>query len=246
MNTLFIPLENKQNNRSAQSNTIDRHLNQKIDFSDKKVALSYIHFYDTFYNISNKFNNNKIKYVYDNIDYEINFPDGTYTYKDFNNYLHFKMRNNNHYDLDKETGIENYPIDIVVNSVYSCLSVVIHEGFTLVIESDGISRFLGIDLGKYENDFNSQKIPDITMGFDTMFVHCNIVDNSIIPEYNSVIFTCPMNRKFGEHINITPNEKRYLNCNNSNTQNIKIWLTNQDGIPIEFVENKWGIGLDVM
>ena len=246
MSCIFLPLENTQHNKSSQNNTIDRYLNQKIDFTGKKISLSYIHFYDTFHNISRNNNNRQLKYMFKDEQFEVEFPDGTYSYKDFDNFLHFVMKKNSHYEVSKESGIEIYPINIIVNTVYSCLSVRINENYALIIETEEMSRFLGINIGKYNADFNSQKIPDITMGFDVCFVHCNIVDNSVIPEYNTVIFTCPINKNVGQNVNITPNEKRFLNCSNANTQNIKIWLTNQDGKIIYFVENKWGIGLDIV
>ena len=197
MNPIFLPLENLNNNRSSHSNTIDRYLNEKIDFTGKSIAVSYIHFYDTFHNISSQLDNNKLKYIYNNIEYEVIFPNGTYTYKDIDNYMHFSMKKNGHVTLDKETNSEIYGVNFIVNTVFTCLSVRIQEKYILIVESEGISRFLGINVGRYEADFNSPKIPDITMGFDTMFIHCSVVNNSLIPEFNTVIFTCPINKNLG-------------------------------------------------
>jgi hypothetical protein len=246
MNPIFLPLEFQSNNRSCQNNVIDRYLNDKTDFTGRRIAVSYIHFTDTFHNISDRYGNNKLKYALDGEIFEIIFPDGTYSFADYNNYLHFQMKLNGHYTISGESGVEIYGINISVNTVFSCLSLRILENYSLIIDSNATARFLGINTGSYNSDFNSQNTPDITMGLDTMFVHCSVVNNSIIPEYNTVIFTCPINKKFGENVNFIPNEKRFLTCTNSNTQNLKIWLTNQEGSDINFVENRWGIGIDII
>lgn len=141
--------------------------------------------------------------------------------------------------------MEQYGISIAVNTVFNVLSFRIQDGFSLIVDSDGTSEFLGVSKGEYNHDFNGQHIPNITMSYDTMFVHCNVVNNSIIPEVNDVIFTCPINKSFGQHVNFIPNEKRYLKCTNANTQNIKITLTTQNGLPIHMNEKKWGIGVDI-
>lgn len=245
MQPIFLPLENQNNNRSSSTNVIDRYLSDKIDFNNRQIAVSYVHFFDTFHNVSAFFNNNKLKYSYEDKIYVVTFPNGTYTYKDFDNYLHFVMRNNGHYVMDDDKN-EIFGINFMVNSVFNCLSVRIEAKYKLIIETENMSRFLGIDIGTYNADFNSQRNPDITMGYDTMFVHCSVVNNSIIPEFNTVIFTCPINKQFGTHVNYIPNEKRYLNCTNTSAQNIKIWLTNQEGKDINFVEKRWGIGIDLL
>lgn len=240
---IFLPLEYFANNRSQESNTIDRYLNDKIDFAGRSIAVSYLHFYDSFQNVSERNGNNKLKYKYGDNIYEVMFQDGTYTYKDYDNFLHFAMKRNGHVKVVE--GIEQYGISILVNTVYNALSVRIWNGYTLLIESHKVAEFLGINIGEYSKDFNGQNIPNITMSNDTMFVHCNIVDNSLIPEFSDVVFTCPMNRQFGVHVNFIPNEKRYLKCTNACTQNIKIWLTNQCGVPLNMAELKWGIGIDI-
>lgn len=244
---IFLPLEYFANNRSSSSNVIDRYLNQKIDFTNRKIAVSYIHFYDIFHNVSEKNGNNKLKYKSpDGESTEVTFQDGTFTYRDYNNFLHFFMKAAGHLNVDNETGDEKYGISVSVNSVFNVLSFRIQSGYVLVVDSDGTSDFLGVDKGEYSEDFNGQHFPNITMSNDTMFVHCSVVDNSIVPEVNDVIFTCPINKNFGEHVSIVPNEKRYLKCNSENTQNIKITLTTQSGTPLEMTERKWGIGLDII
>jgi hypothetical protein len=243
---VFLPLEYYLNNRSDASNVIDRYLNEKIDLTGRNIALSYIHFYDVFRNVSQANENAKLKYVAPNQEtYEVIFPDGTYTYRDYNNYLHFQMKRNGHFRMQEMAGTEIYGISIAVNTVLNVLSFRIEEGYILLIEDDGTSEFLGVHKGEYATNFNGQIIPNITMSNDTMFVHCNVVDNSIIPEVNDVIFTCPINKYFGQHVNIVPNEKRYLKCTNAHTQTIKITLTTQAGAPLTMTERKWGIGLDI-
>ena len=243
---ILLPIEYHQNNRSEASNVIDRYLGEKIDFTDRSIALSYIHFYDTFHNVSESNGNNRLKYkTPDGETHEIVFPDGTYTYRDYDNYIHFEMKRNGHSKFDEVAGAEIYGIVIFINVVLNVLSIRIEPGYQLLVEYRGTSDFLGIDTGVYTADFNGQHIPNITMSNDTMFIHCSLVDNSYIPEVNDVIFTCPINMAFGQHVNIVPNEKRYLKCTNANTQNIKITLTTQAGVPLNMNEKRWGLGLDI-
>jgi hypothetical protein len=241
---IFLPLEYFSNNRSNASNVIDRYLNTKMDLTGRSIAVSYIHFYDAFHNVSEASDNNKLKYkTHDNNVFDVVFPDGTYTYRDFNNYLHFEMKKNSHTKI--VNGTEQFGIGIIVNTVFNVLSFRFQDGYSLIVDSEGTSEFLGVDKGEYNSDFNGQRIPNITMSNDTMYIHCSVVNNSIISEFNDVIFTCPINTSFGQHVNFIPNEKRYLKCTNANTQNIKITLTNQKNEPLLMTERKWGIGLDV-
>ena len=244
---IFLPLEYHSNNRSDSSNIIDRYLNQKIDFANRRIALSYIHFSDIFHNVSLKNGNNKLKYrtPYDENVVEVTFQDGTFTFRDYNNFLHFNMKKNSHYKIDG-TGTEVYGISLSVNAVFNVLSFRIENGYELIIDEDGTAEFLGVVKGEYKADFNGQNIPNVTMSNDIMFVHCSVVDNGIVPEASDVIFTCPINKNFGEHVNIVPNEKRYLKCTNANTQSIKIMLTTQAGVPLNINEHRWGIGLDII
>ncbi len=224
---IFLPLEFSLNNKSETSNVIDRYLNGKIDFTERSIAVSYIHFYDTFHNVSEANGNNKLKYKSpDQKVNDITFSNGTFTFRDYNNYMHFYMKKNGYFRFDEATGTDIFGISLAVNTVFNVLSFRIQSGFSLIVDKDGTSEFLGVKKGEYSVDFNGQQIPNITMSRDTMFVHCSVVDNSIIPEVNDVIFTCPINKNFGQHVNIVPSEKRYLKCTKANTQNIKITLRN--------------------
>jgi hypothetical protein len=237
---IFLPLESKSTN-----SVLERYLGDKVDFTNRFIALQYIHFYDTIHNVTQEFGNNRLEYNLNGVVYTIHFPNGTYTFKDYNNYLHFTMKQKGHFQIDEKTKTEIYGIDFVVNPVYNVISVRIKENYTLLLNSDGLSNFLGIKKGQYRFDFQGQNNPNITMGNDMLFVHCNIVNNSLIPEYNDVIFACPLNERFGSHVTIIPNSKSFLKCSKASTQSIKIHLTNQDGVPIKFVENKWGVGLEI-
>lgn len=237
---IFLPLESKSTN-----SVLERYLGDKIDFSNRYIALQYIHFYDTIHNVTEEFDNNRLSYNYKGVIYSVRFPNGTYTFKDYNNYFHFAMKQKGHFEIDEKTKSEIYGIDLIVNPVYNVISVRIKEPYKLLIDSPGVSSFLGIDKGPYSYDFQGQHNPNITMSNDMIFVHCNIVNNSLIPEYNDVIFACPLNEHFGRHVTIIPNSKSFLKCTKASTQSIRIYLTNQDGVPIKFVENKWGVGLEI-
>lgn len=237
---IFLPLESK-----SQSHVLERYLGDRFDFTSRYIALRYIHFYDTIHNVTDEFENNCLKYTFDNKMFAVQFPNGTYTFGDYNNYLHFTMKRNGHFKTDPATKIEIYGISLLVNSVYNVISVRIAVGYELIVDTNGTADFLGIAKGAYNTDLQGQNNPNITMSNDMLFVRCNIVNNSLIPEYNDVIFACALNEHFGQHVSIIPSSKSFLKCTKASTQSIKIYLTNQDGKPIKFVENKWGIGLDI-
>lgn len=244
---IFLPLESQSRNRSSQQNAIERYIPDKIDFTGKYLALSYFHFFDTIHNVTEENGNHLIKYMApgDNNVYAVFFPNGTYTFKDYNGFVHYTMRNNKHYMIDENTKFEQYGINFIVNAVYNVISVRISAGYTLIIDQEGTSAFLGISMGTYTEDFNGQANPNITMDNDLMLIHCNLVSNGLVPEFSDVIFTCPINQRFGQHVNVIPSEKRFLKCSSTCTQMIKMHLTNQDGKEIKLVEPKWGLGLDI-
>ena len=239
-NPIFLPLENKH-----KSHSLEKYLGEKINFAGRFIAVRYIHFYDTIHNVTAEFGNNTLKYSFKGEMFSVVFPDGTYTFKDFNNYLHFAMKQNGHFGVDGATKAELFGISLIVNSVYNIVSVRITENYQLIIDSAETSNFLGIEKGTYSSDFQGQGNPNITMGNDMLFVHCNVVNNSLIPEFNDVIFACAINENFGKHVTVIPSSKSFLQCTNASTQSLKVYLTNQDGKPINFVENKWGVGLEI-
>jgi hypothetical protein len=63
MDSYFLPLEYLSKNRSSSLNTIERYLNDKIDFTTRYLALSYIHFYDCIQNVTAENGNNILKAV---------------------------------------------------------------------------------------------------------------------------------------------------------------------------------------
>ena len=145
--------------------------NMKHEIAVHTVMMTY-----SWHNISDKYNNNKIKYSHDGgSNWEtITFVNGMYSYEDINDYIHQYMVDQGHTEKDK------YPINILF--ILSSYRIVIEldDDYQLDLRNTEFSDLLGFDKKIITQEEYSARLPNITNSIDKINLHSNIITNSIL------------------------------------------------------------------
>ena len=101
-------------------------------------------------------------------------------------------------------------------------------------------KLLGSTENKITGEKNGENVPHLEVA-ELVLIHCNIVDNNY--QRNSRIsYTFVPNKLFGSLLKNSPPNHIFLKIFNSEFQEIKVWLTDQNNNPLE-VEDKINITL---
>ena len=102
----------------GQNNKMIYNFPGSVDFKDSYIALSQVSMYYSWFNISERYNNNIIQYTWvvgaTTTTYTINIPDGLYEVSRLNEYLQFALIQNGHY-LINSAGENVYYLEMIVN-----------------------------------------------------------------------------------------------------------------------------------
>lgn len=102
----------------GQNNKMIYNFPGSVDFKDSYIALSQVSMYYSWFNISERYNNNIIQYTWvvgaTTTTYTIDIPDGLYEVSRLNEYLQFALIQNGHY-LINSAGENVYYLEMIVN-----------------------------------------------------------------------------------------------------------------------------------
>jgi hypothetical protein len=91
---------------------------QTVHFQNDFVAVQQVSLYNSVYNITSAFGNNKFSYTWvDGTVVNVNFPDGSYTIFAINTFLQSVMVSNKHYTTDTNGLTNLYYLEIIPNVV---------------------------------------------------------------------------------------------------------------------------------
>jgi hypothetical protein len=190
--------------------------------------------YYSWFNIL-QLNNNQFGYSDGNTDFTVNLIDGSYEISDINNCLHQTMKENGHSKKEKDK--TTYPINLYANTNFYRITATIKEPYKLKILNNAFSSVLGMNPGTYSKTFNGQSVPNLEQ-VESVFIHCNLVDNPY-GTYSRLLYTfSPQNNKFGDLLSITPYFPRWVNTFNSTFNTIEVWLTDQGNKMLEIIDPK--------
>ena len=147
--------------------------NMKHEVAVRLIKMTY-----SWYNISQSFGNNQIRYSYDGgKNWEtITFVDGMYSYDDIDDYIKKYMKNQNHHP-DNDT--EKYGINLYfVLSSYRIL-IELHQDYQLDLTTSDFRKLIGFDSKIVTSTEYGTNLPDITRGVDEVHINCDKVTDSI-------------------------------------------------------------------
>ena len=101
-------------------------------------------------------------------------------------------------------------------------------------------KFLGSTESNITKDKNGENVSHLEIT-EVMLVQCNLVNNDYQQD-SRILYTFVPNKPFGSLIEISPPNHIFPKTFNSEFQEIKVWLTDQNSRPLE-VEDKINLTL---
>jgi hypothetical protein len=233
-----------------------------------KMALQNLSLYYSWYNISATLGNNTLSYTHNSITYTITFPDGSYSIEDITGFIHFTMKQNNHYLLDA-VGDELYFIKFEENIVYNCFTltcdvvpsvlgtytnpgsmVLTGTTMTITIPATPIRDNLGFSSQTFptspqatQQQKNSEVIPQITPTTSVQ-IHSPLVNNSFYsPKYSDVFYTFTPKSSFGTNLAIEPSNLVWNNVHSASFNEIFVRFTDQNNKALGIRDFNWQMTL---
>ena len=223
MNSIVLNTANAgttEDHKLRLSLTSDLHLNNNL------VSLSHCSIYYNWKNFKKEYGNTQftIHHLPSTTIIVVDLPDGSYSVRDINNYIHHIM---------KLAGYENadgtYDINVYANPVYNRVTISVSNVFQFSM-TDPFARMLGFDTTQTQitnAEVNGNLVPQIEV-VDTVLIHCNLVDNRVTHD-SSILFAFVPNDSFGNLLSITPNYPQNRFCRNASFSYVEVYFTDQDG-----------------
>lgn len=180
--------------------------------------------------MATSYNNNTALYSHDSGANwtSITLADGNYSYNDLNTYMKQVLQSNGH----SSTGIKI----AFVSSLFR-VRITLENGYQLDLRTGDFNELIGFDKTIITSTGYGSKLPDITRIVDNIFIHTNIISDSIISGIQSDIlyrFSVADNLPLSYPFHI---EGRRLLFNKINTNIIKkelrIYITDALNRPID-------------
>ena len=188
---------------------------------DKINSMTY-----SWYNINPDFGNTLIKYYNGKQNKDIIFEKGNYSYNDINNYIKEILILNDDMEPD-----ETSPITIEFDlSSFKCL-VSISNGFRLDLRNSHFGVLIGFEDKIISQTEYGSLTPNITNSIDTLYIHCDLINNSIVDGlYSDVIYvisTADLTRSYP--FKDEPMRIGFCEVNKTMINSINIYITDSLG-----------------
>ena len=123
-------------------------------------------------NINNCKKNNKLKIIAPTWNDEFEFPDGSYSVSDIQDYIEFIIKK-------YETLITNSLIHIYINSIDNRLVFKIKDGDELELQTPETMKLFGSTKKLTDKIYNGENVPSF-VAVKVVLVQCNLVDNQYL------------------------------------------------------------------
>lgn len=251
------------NTKNSKNNELNLPLPLPMELKGKEVALSNCILSYSWRNVTSKFGNNTLQYIFNGVGYSITIPDGFYSVADLDGYLKLRMKENGHYLLDS-TGVEVYFITFVTNPVYYAITLsvtpipsVLPSGYTnpngitlsgnspqLVVDNAEFGKLLGFSVDAYPAapqttayQINSNITPNISP-VTSCIITCNLVENSRFNVYGDTIKIFTPNVTYGSQIIIDDFNLVWLPISERSYPNITLTFRDQNYRDLELLDNQ--------
>ena len=145
------------------------------EFALDKVTMTY-----SWHNISDKSQNNEMKYSPDggNLWETVKFIDGMYTYSDLNDYLHHYMKKKGHKRTDAKKDDVYYINLTFVLSTYKIL-IQIDNNYQLDLRNSKFGELIGFteEIVKKITEYGEGNLPNMTNSIDMIYINADAITN---------------------------------------------------------------------
>ena len=223
MDTIFM---NSENSRNSEYHVLLLKLVDKLDLrgDQKSVALPNLSIYYTWKNIKSSYNNNKFKISAPTWSDEFELPDGSYSISAIQDYFEYILKK------DSES-VDDPPIEIFVSKNENRTTFKIKNGYCLELLTPETIKLPRSTESKITGEKNGENFPHLEV-FEVVLTHCNIIDNSY-QQNSRILYTFVPNKPFSSLLEISPPNHIFLKTFNSESQEIKVWFTDQNNNPLE-------------
>ena len=121
---------NTENSKTNEPHKFVLNLSQRLDLrsSDKHVALQKLSIYYTWKNVRKKYKNNNLKIIAPTWNDELEFPDGSYSVSDIEDWIKFIIKKHG-------TLTTIPPIHVYINRINNRLVFKIKDGYNLELQT---------------------------------------------------------------------------------------------------------------
>ena len=209
---------------------LQNNMTQKLAMD--KVTMTY-----SWHDISDQYENNKIKYSTNGgTSWEtITFIDGMYSYSDLNNYIHQYMDQQNH-----KTG-NKYHINLsFLLSTYGVI-IQIDNNYQLDLRNSKLGDLIGFQEKIVNKTEYGSGLPNITNSIDMIHINTDAITNSILNGVNTntlpVIPTDNLTRSFP--FTFEPGKLLFNEASQLNISQVRFYITDSLGRPINLNGVDW-------
>ena len=153
MDTIFM---NSENSRTSEYHVLVLNLTDKLDLrrGQKTVALSNLSIYYTWKNIRSSYNNNKFKISAPTWNEEFEFPDGSYSISDIQDYFEYILKKHSE-------SVDNPSIRIYVNKIENRITFKIKSEYYFELLTPETMKLLGSAESKITKNKNGENVPHL-------------------------------------------------------------------------------------
>ena len=129
---------NRENSKTSEAHRFKLNLTEKLNVKDpeKNIILAVLSIFYTYKNIKSGYNNNKSKFSPPTLNDTFDFPDGSYSILDIQDYFEFIIKKH-------ETLTGNPPVQIYVNRIKNRTVSKIKTGYKFQLLTPEVMQLLG-------------------------------------------------------------------------------------------------------
>ena len=213
MEVIFM---NTENSKTNEPHKFVLNLSQRLDLrsSDKHVALQKLSIYYTWKNVRKKYKNNKLKIIAPTWNDELEFPDGSYSVSDIEDWIKFIIKKHG-------TLTTIPPIHVYINRINNRLVFKIKDGYNLELQTLKLFGSTKKLIDKKKKNVLSLEVVKLVL------VQCNLVDNQY-QQKSEVLYTFTPNKFYAYLLNDEPSKLVFLKTYNTEFDEIMITFTDQN------------------
>lgn len=217
-----------------------------------KVSLASFYGFKSLPSFLSSFNNVTFQYIYDGNTRDVVIPNntGVVTVSQFNEYLHYVMKQNGDYEVID--GVDTYFLNIVDNLFYNkfTFTSTVTSGGTcpsLIVPNNNITQFFGLDAGTYPQtnlttqSWNSTTIPQSSF-IRNWNVNLNIVNNMLDINHPNLLYSFIPEAKQWDSFREKPPFPIMCDVfNNTSFSEIVVRLTDENNTDLPILDYVYGL-----
>ena len=176
----------------------------------------------TWFNITSKLNNQKIKYSSDGGKTwkDIIFPPGTWNYVSFNDFIKQQTK-------ITTSNSTTYPITLKFNSTTFKTTVNLATNYQLDLTTSNFNDLIGFNKRILTSSSNGDYTPNLSQDTEILNIHCDLISGSLVDEDETdIIFTFGTNDLIPSYaFTKEPRKIEFYKVNKYMIQTIRIYIT---------------------